>query len=275
MNLLKAMYGQFAKTAESAQTEMVWMRMTARQSLKDADLLDELMEAAGLPAEWDSWETPRELTVEQCALAQIVLQEAIAQAADEDLDSDIVASLIWWLGPLIDCTRFARLAIFALEWGECSDMDVELPSSVKTRFEQEDWQQVADCMATYRLGETDFALLAYFCNLPEAARKAVPAEFGHYLCALPYMQFATCVALLLSLMLASLRAPGAKLAPIRMTADARNELIQKTLWRETRYGRPKAKSAEAGGAETDAAEADDAQADNAEAGSAEAADARD
>lgn len=258
VNLLEAMYEQFAKTAESAQTEMIWMRITARQSLKDASLLDELLEAAGLPSEWNSWETPRELTVGQCDLAQVVLQEAIVQAADEDLDSDIVASLIWWLGPLIDCTWFARLAIFALEWAECGDIYVELPSSVKTRFEQEDWQLVADYMVT-RFGETDFALLSCICDLPEADREAIPAEFGHYLCVLLREQFATCAALLFSLMLASLRAPGAKLDPIRMTADARNELIQKTFWRETRYGGLKAKSAEA-----DDAEADDAEADGAE-----------
>ena len=273
MNLLEAMYEQFEKTAESAQAEIIWMRITARQSLKDANLLDELLEAAGLPAEWDSWESPRELTVGQCDLAQIVLQEAIVQAADEDLDSDIVASLIWWLGPLIDCTRFARLAINALEWAECGDIYVELPSSVKTRFEQEDWQLVADYMVMH-FDETDFALLTYFCNLPEAVRKAVPAEFGHYLCALLYMQFMTRVALLLSLMLASLRAPGAKLDPIRMTADARNVLIQKTFWRETRYGGLKSKSAEADDAEADgteasAAEADDAEVDDAEADNAE------
>lgn len=263
MNLLETMYEQFAKTAESAQTEMIWMRMTARQSLKDANLLNELLETAGLPSEWNSWETPRELTVGQCDLAQIVLQEAIVQAADDNLDWDVVASLIWWLGPLVDCSRFARLALFALEWGELVEMDVELSSFVKTRFEQEDWQQVTDYMVTH-FGETDFALLDYFCNLPEAARKAVPAEFGYYLCTLLREQFATCTGLLLLLMLASLRAPGAKLDPIRMDARVRDELIQKTSWRKM-YSRLMAKSAEADDAEANAAEADDAEADDAEA----------
>ena len=258
MNLLEAMYGQFAKTAESAQTEMVWMRMTARQSLQDADLLDELLEAAGLPAEWDSWETPRELTVGQCALAQIVLQEAIAQTTGDDLACDTEASLVWWLGPLVDCYRFARLALMALDWGDSGDMDVELPSYVKNQFEEEDWQQVAAYTVTH-WAETDFALLNYFCNLPEAARKAVPAEFGHYLCALLHKQFANCAGLLVSLMLASLRAPGAKLDPIRMTACARKELMQKACRHGRWRGGPKAKSAEAGAAEADDAEADDAR----------------
>ena len=263
MNLLEAMYGQFAKTAESAQTEMVWMRMTARQSLQDADLLDELLEAAGLPAEWDSWETPRELTVGQCALAQIVLQEAITQTTGDDLESDTEASLVWWLGPLVDCYRFARLALMALDWGDSGDMDVDLPSYVKNQFEEEDWQQVAAYTVTH-WAETDFALLNYFCNLPRAAREEVPAEFGHYLCVLLYRQFANCAGLLFSLMLASLRTPRAKLDPIRMTVCARKELMQKACGRGRWRGGLKAKSAEADDAEADDAEADDAEADGAE-----------
>ena len=255
MTLVEKMFTRLEVKVKSMRLETECLTLAARIGLEDREALLDLLGMVGLRYVWAE---PGSLSIRQHTLAQIVLQEAIAQTTGDDLACDTEASLVWWLGPLVDCYRFARLALMALDWGDSGDMDVELPSYVKNQFEEEDWQQVAAYTVTH-WAETDFALLNYFCNLPEAARKAVPAEFGHYLCALLHKQFANCAGLLFSLMLASLRAPGAKLDPIRMTACARKELMQKACRHGRWRGGPKAKSAEAGAAEADDAEADDAR----------------